>query len=70
MMYQCYKDFFFYYYHSVDTSPGELLVPKGIIRPVFSSSALIWFISYINYWNLQFLNNVIINQTNVLLPQA
>ena len=25
---------------------------------------------YIYYWNLQFLNNVIINKTNVILPQA
>jgi hypothetical protein len=25
---------------------------------------------YIYYWNLQFLNNVIINKTKVLLPQA
>jgi hypothetical protein len=29
-----------------------------------------WFIRYIYYWNLQFLNNVIINKTKVLLPQA
>ena len=33
-------------------------------------SALTWFIRYIYYWNLQFLNNVIINETKVLLPQA
>ena len=25
---------------------------------------------YIYYWNLQFLNNVIINKTNVIFPQA
>jgi hypothetical protein len=29
-----------------------------------------WFIRYIYNWNLQFLNNVSINKTNVLLPQA
>jgi hypothetical protein len=29
-----------------------------------------WFIRYIYYWNLHFLNNVIINKTKVLLPQA
>jgi hypothetical protein len=32
--------------------------------------ALTWFIRYINYWNLQFLNNVIINKTKVLLRQT
>jgi hypothetical protein len=60
----------FYYYHWVDTSAGELLVPEGIIRPVVSASALTWFIRYIYYWNLQFLKNVIIHKTKVLLPQA
>jgi hypothetical protein len=47
-----------------------LLVPEGIIHPVVSAKALTWFIRYIYYWNLQFLNNVIINKTKVLLPQA
>ena len=37
-------------------------------RSVVSTSALPWFIWYIYYWNLQFLNNVIINKTKVLLP--
>jgi hypothetical protein len=60
----------FYCYHWVDTSPGGLLVPEGIIRPVVSVSALTWFIRYIYYWNLQFLNNVIIDKTKVLLPQT
>ena len=43
----------------MDTSVGGLLVPEGIILPVFNASTLIWFIRYIYYWNLQFLNNVI-----------
>jgi hypothetical protein len=44
--------------------------PRGIIRPVVSASALTWFIRYIYYWNLQFLNNVNVNKTKVLLPQV
>jgi hypothetical protein len=59
-----------YYYYWVDTSAGGLQVPEGIIRPVVGASALTWFIRYIYYWNLQFLNNLIINKTKVLLPQA
>ena len=35
-----------------------------------SASSLTWFIRYIYYWNLQVLNNVIINKTKILLPQA
>jgi len=50
-------------YDWVNTSAGGVLVPEGIIRPVVSASALTWFIRYIYYWNLQFLNNVIINKT-------
>jgi hypothetical protein len=57
-------------YHWIDTSAGELLVTEGIIHLVVSDSALTWFIRYIYYWNLQFLNNVIINKTKVPLPQA
>ena len=38
----------------------SLLVPEGIILPVVSTSALTWFIRYIYYYNLQFLNNLII----------
>jgi hypothetical protein len=41
--------------------------------PVISVSALTvtWFFKYIYYfWYLQFLNNVIINKTKVLLPQV
>jgi tetrahydromethanopterin S-methyltransferase subunit C len=34
-----------------------------------SVSALTWFIRYMSYLNLQFLNNVIINKTKVL-PQT
>jgi hypothetical protein len=60
----------FYYYHWVDTSAGELLVPDGIIRPVVSVSALAWFIRHIYYSNLQSLRNVIINKTKVPLLQA
>jgi hypothetical protein len=47
-----------------------LLVPEVIIRPVVSVLALTSFIRYIWYWNLEFLNNVIIIKTKVLLPQA
>ena len=47
-----------------------LLIPEGIIRPVVSVSALTWFIRYIYYWNLEFLSNVIIIKTKVLLPQV
>ena len=39
----------FYFYHWVDTSASELLVPEGIIHPVFSASTLTWFIRYIYY---------------------
>ena len=60
----------FYYYHWVDTSAGELFVTEGIIRPVVSASAPTWFIRYIYFLNLQFLNNVIINKTKVLIGQA
>jgi hypothetical protein len=42
----------------------------GIIRPLVSASALTWFIRYISYPNLQFLNyvHVIIIKTKVILP--
>ena len=60
----------FYYYHRVDTSAGGLLDPECIICPVVSASALSWFITYVYFWNLHFLNNVIINQTKILLPHA
>jgi hypothetical protein len=46
-----------------------ILAPEGIIRPVVSASVLTLFIRYIYYWDLHFLNNIIINKTNVLLPQ-
>jgi hypothetical protein len=46
------------------------LVIEGITHPVVRTLALTWFIRYICYCNLQFLNNVIINKTKVLLPQA
>ena len=50
-----------YYYHCVDTSADGLLVTDGVILPVGSASVLTLFIGYTYYWNLQFLNNVIIN---------
>ena len=54
-------------YHLVDTTAaGGLLVPEDSIRIV----VLAWFIIYICYWNLQFLNNVIIAKAKVLLPPA
>ena len=49
---------------------GGLIVRKGIIRPAISVSTLAWFMRYIYYWNLQFINNVIIIKTNVLLPHV
>ena len=57
-------------YDWINTSAGGVLVPESIIRPVVSASALTWFIRYIYFWNLQFLHNVIINKTKVLLPQV
>ena len=56
--------------HWIDTSAGGLLVLEGITRSVVSASVLTWFIIYIYYRNLQFLNNVIINKTKVLHHQA
>jgi hypothetical protein len=50
-------------------SDGGLLVPEGIIRPVVSAWAQTCLSRYIYYWNLQFLNYVIINETKVLPPQ-
>ena len=79
-------NFFFYYYFSIVSEIMRTLSvisnvycyimliftisPEDIIRPVGSSSTMPWFIRYIYYWNLQFLNNVIINKTKVLLPRA
>ena len=57
----------FYYYHWVDSSCG-LLVPECIIRPVVRTLELPWFIRYIYNWNLQFLNNVIINKLRFSSP--
>jgi hypothetical protein len=36
-----------HYHHWIDTSACGLLVLESIIRPVFSDSALTWFIRYI-----------------------
>jgi hypothetical protein len=44
----------------VGTSAGGLYVPKGMIRPVDSVSAMVWLIRYIHEWNLQFLDDIII----------
>ena len=52
-----------------NTAADGLLVSEGIIRPVVSASAPTWLVRYIYYWNFQFLNNVIINKTKVLLSQ-
>ena len=43
---------------------------QGIIRPVFSASALSLVIINIYCCNMQFLNNVIINKTKHFLPQT
>jgi hypothetical protein len=58
------------FYHWVDTSVGGLLVPEGIVHSVVWASPLTWFIRYIYYWNLLFLNNMIINETKVVFPQT
>jgi hypothetical protein len=57
-----------FYYHWVDIAASGQLVPEGIIGPVVSASALAWFIRYIFYRNLQFLNHVIIIKIKVFLP--
>ena len=44
-----------------------LLVSKGIVSPLFSVSAVAWYIWYLN---LQFLNNIIIIKSKVLPFQA
>jgi hypothetical protein len=49
----------FYYYHCVNTSAGGVLVHEGIIRPEINLSALTWFIRYMSYRNILFLNNVV-----------
>ena len=51
----------------IDISSG-LLFPGGIIHT--DCSVLAPFIRYIYYWNLQFINNVIITNTKVPIPQA
>ena len=38
-----------YVYSWSDTSAGGLLVPKGVIRPAVSASALTWFNRYMYY---------------------
>ena len=51
------------------TITGWTIVPEGIIRPVVSVSVLTWFIIYIYYLNLQFLNNVL-GPLVLLLPKT
>ena len=60
----------FFYYHWIDTSVVRLFVSESIMGSVVSILALKWFIRYIYYRHLQFLNNVIINKRKVLLPQS
>ena len=65
----------FMYHVDYDTSVGGLFVPDGIIRPEVSAekSVLRHWLGWLDiffYWNLQFLNNVIINKTKVLLLQS
>ena len=55
-------------FNLVDTFAGGLLVPDNIICLEVSVSALVRYIIY--FWNLQFINNVIIIKTNVLISQA
>ena len=50
-------------WHSI----SYLFIPKSYSKQI--SCVLTWFIRYIYNWNLQFLNNVIINKSKVLLPQ-
>jgi hypothetical protein len=57
------------YYDWVDASPDRLFVPESTIHPVDGVSPPTWFLRYIYYWNLQFLNYMIINQTNINLPR-
>ena len=63
-------DIYIFITHWFDTSASVLLLPKGIIHAVASASALTWFIRYIYYRNIQYLNNVIINKTKILHHQA
>ena len=49
---------------------GGHYFPEAMIRQVVSASALTCFNRYIYYYNLQFLNNVMINKTKVLLHHA
>jgi hypothetical protein len=43
----------FDYSHWVDTSAGGLLVSEGIARSIVNATALLWFITYFYYQNLQ-----------------
>ena len=54
----------------VETSAGGLLVLQCIIHPVVGALAMAWFMRYIYNWNVQFLNNVIVIKTKVLVHQA
>jgi len=62
--------FMFHHYHWVDNTAGGHFFPEAMIRQVVNASALACFNIYIYYCNLQFLNNVMINKTKVLLPHA
>jgi hypothetical protein len=54
-----------------------IFLPKTSVRLLFillfhirTFWALTWFIEYIYYWNLVFLNNIIILRSKVLLPRT
>ena len=55
--------------HSLHVIPGQSTRrDKNLLFQKIVEMTL--FIRYIYYWNLHFLNNVIINKTEVLLPSA
>ena len=53
-----------------NASADGLLVPKCIISPEVVVLTTTWFIRFIYYRKLQFLNCVIMIRTKVLLPQT
>jgi hypothetical protein len=51
-------------------SLGRYLYWWSISSEIIISPSSLWFIIYIYYWNLQLLNNIVINKTMVLLSQV
>jgi hypothetical protein len=51
-------------------SLGRYLYWWSISSEIIISPSSQWFIIYIYYWNLQLLNNIVINKTMVLIPQV